>query len=130
MSRRSHSCDAPILAGQHALDFLWRKASLACLDESPDNAAAHFVKETIPLDDEGQQGTACFEVTASESSRGCLFCITLVGGEGTEVVFAGEEGGGLAHGADVERTRDMPGRVTDQRIHRRMVPHEKAILFP
>src|SRR5258708_19962384 len=66
--------------------------------------------------------------TFQAANRG-LFGISLVGGKRAEVVLANKRAGGLAHGGKIKHPRHMPGGMANQRIHRRMVPNEIAILL-
>ena len=129
MGRRGHAGHPPVLPGKHPPDFAGRKLAQTDLHQRADNAPAHFVKKTVALDDERQLPARFFEVAPREPPRRGFHFVISIGGERFEIMPADKQRRGGAHGLQIERARDEPGALAKQRIHRRVVPDEIAILL-
>src|SRR5882672_2649181 len=127
--RRGHSRHLAIFFGEHPFDFVRRKLSQANLHECPNDPAAHLVEEAVALDDERQQRAATLYLDSRQSADGGLSFVAGSGGKGAEIVLAYKQSRRDSHRAQVERTRHVPGREPNQRIHRRMAPNEVPILL-
>ncbi len=80
----------------------------ADLDERADDATAHFIKKSFAFNDEGEAGTAAFDLAAGERSNSIFENIAAIGGEGSEVVTADESTGGDAHFCQIQLGGHVP----------------------
>ncbi len=129
MRRRGHPRHPAVLLGEHVTDFVCREFPQARLHHRADDAAAHLVKKAVAFKGECEQRPAFPDVAASEPAHGRFHFVISICRERFKIVLADKQRRGGAEGALIERARDMPGRVAQQRIHRRVVPDEIAVLF-
>lgn len=129
MGRGSHAGHAPVLFVQHVADFLGREFFQTGLDECANDAAAHFVEETLAFDDEGDERAAALYLALRERSSSRFPRIARVGGKGAEIVRAKKGGGGAAHDAQLQGPGHVPRRMAQQGVHGGMVPDKVAVLF-
>ena len=129
MGGRAHAGGGAVGFGEHGFDVVRGKVGAADLDEGADDAATHFVQEAAAFDEEGDGLAGFFKIATGEGADGVLDLVTMVGGEGAEIVSAHKHLGGGAHGCEIELARDVPGVGPEQGIHGVMVPHEVAVLL-
>ena len=113
MSRGRHAGNPTIFLREHRLDRFRRKLAQPDLDQRAYNPSAHFVKETISLDDEGQQGTVFFELASGDCADGRLFGVALAGGKGGKIVTPDEAPRGLPHSGGIQGPGTVPGRMAN-----------------
>jgi hypothetical protein len=104
---------------ENLFEFDGGESTLADLDEGSDQISDHPVKKTVPL--KGQlQNTALFfdDPNGANGPHGRFALVSRVGGKGREVVFSGQNLGGLAQRGEVERAWDVPGPSDFQWVQR------------
>lgn len=129
VGRGGHAGDTPVFFLEHGADLFGWKFAQACLHERADYPTTHFVEEAVSFDNERQQAAGFSDIAAGEGAHGGFLLIPGIGGKGLKVMTTDEEMCASAQGSDIQRARDMPGGVTEQRIHGRVIPNEVTILL-
>ena len=88
MSGRGHASGAAIARMEHLLQIGDREFAAANLRERADNSTAHFVEETIPFDDEGEQRAFAHHVAMRQRADCRFHFVIAIRGERFEVVLA------------------------------------------
>ena len=129
MSGSGHARESAVTFCEQGIDGFGREFSQAYLNQSANDAAAHFIEKAIAFDRKGKKRAGLFQFTPGQAPDGGILGIARVCSERSEVVLADEARGGATHGGDVKRARDMPCRVPEQRVHSGMIPDEVAVLL-
>ena len=104
---------------ENLFEFGGGESTLADLDEGSDQISDHSIEKAVSF--KGQfQNTALFlhDPNGANMANGGFSFVPRVGGEGREVVFPGQNLGGLAQRRKIEGARDVPSSSDFERVQR------------
>lgn len=129
MRGRGHPRHAAVFAAKYGVHLAGGDLPLAHLNEGPHDTATHLVEKTIAFDDERKQRPLPLQLATVKGAYRGRHWVIAISGKGPEVVLADQTTGGGAHGRQIQPLRDMPRRVSQQRILRGEVPDKVTVLF-
>ena len=104
---------------ENLFEFGGGESALADLDEGSDQISNHSIEKAVSF--KGQlQNTALFfnDPNGANGPHGRFALVSRVGGKGREVVFPGQNLGGLAQRRKIEGARDVPSSSDFERVQR------------
>ena len=104
---------------ENLFEFDGGESALADFDKGSDQISNHPIKKAIAF--KGQlQNTALFfdDPNGADIANGRFSLVPRVGGERSEVVFPGQNVGGLAQRGKIEGAWDVPGPSDFERVKR------------
>ena len=104
---------------ENLFEFDGGESTLADFDTGSDQSSNHPIKKAVPLEGQFQNATLLFDdPNGANGPHGRFTLVSRVGGKGREVVFPGQNLGGLAHQGEIEGARNVPSPSDFERVKR------------